>query len=81
MSGLKAVEPNVDGGELVGKFLSTHYHKPTDDLNLPFNWKAAQKFAEVNFQIGKTLANQPVRPSWNEGDFFGEVFSRNGGAN
>lgn len=77
VSGIKAADPSVDGSKLFGEFLSTHYHKPTDDLNLPFNWKAAKKFTEVNFQIGKTLANQPIRPSWNEGDFFGEVFSRN----
>lgn len=76
VSGIKAADPSVDGSKLFGEFLSTHYHKPTDDLNLPFNWKAAKKFTEVNFQIGKTLANQPVKPSWNEGDFFGDVFSR-----
>ena len=74
--GLKSADPDVDGSKVFGEFLSTNYHKPGDDLNQPFNWTAARKFAEVNFQIGDTLANQENKPSWNEGDFFGNTFGK-----
>jgi len=74
--GLKSVDPNVDGSKQFGRFLSTDYHKPSDEFNDNFNWKAAQKFAEVNFQIGVTLADQQARPQWNKGDFFGNTFGK-----
>lgn len=74
--GLKSADPEVDGAKVFGEFLKTNYHKPGDDLNQPFNWKAARKFTEVNYQIGKTLANQDKKPSWNEGDFFGNTFGK-----
>lgn len=74
--GLKSADPEVDGSAQFGKFLSTNYHKPGDDFSQPFNWDAATKFTEVNFHIGQTLANADERPSWNEGDFFGDTFAR-----
>ncbi|MBT0586740.1 M28 family metallopeptidase [Alteromonas oceanisediminis] len=73
--GLKASDPDVDGSEVFGHFISTHYHKPSDDLNQDFNWQAATKFTAVNVQIGLTLANQAERTRWNEGDFFGDTFA------
>jgi len=62
--GLKSKDPSVDGS------------KPSDDVNQPFNWKAAETFTKVNAQIGWTLANQEDKPQWNEGDFFGDTFSK-----
>ena len=50
--GLKSKDPNVDGSKVFGQFLSTHYHKPSDDINQPFNWNAAETFTKVNAQIG-----------------------------
>jgi hypothetical protein len=73
--GLQAKDPNVDGSKVFGDFLSTNYHKPGDDMTQPFKWEAAKTFTEVNFQIGLALANQAVKPTWNEGDFFGETFA------
>jgi hypothetical protein len=73
--GLKAADPNVEGSKVFGQFLSTHYHQPSDDMNLPFNWTAATKFTSVNVEIGLTLADQQARPAWNQGDFFGDTFA------
>lgn len=72
--GWTSTDPNVDGGKLFTQFLHTNYHKPSDDMNQDFNWNAAKKFAEVNAQIGLSIANQVARPKWNEGDFFGNIF-------
>jgi hypothetical protein len=74
--GFKSVDPKIDGSEQFNHFLKTNYHKPSDDFNQVFNWKAATKFAEVNYHIGLILANQVQRPNWNDGDFFGNTFSK-----
>ena len=74
--GLTSKDPEVDGSKVFGHFLSTNYHKPSDDINQPFNWNAAEAFTKVNAQIGWTLANQEDKPKWNEGDFFGNTFSK-----
>ena len=74
--GFKSADPDIDGSKQFSNFLKTNYHKPGDDFSQAFNWKAATKFAEVNYHIGLTLANQAQRSSWNEGDFFGDTFSK-----
>lgn len=74
--GLKSMDPKVDGAKQFGEFLQKHYHKPSDELNDSFNWQAATRFAQVNYQIGLSLANADKRPRWNDGDFFGRTFSR-----
>lgn len=74
--GFKAKDPEMDGGKKFGEFFSGCYHKPCDEYSEDFNWVAARKFAEVNFAIGQTLASQKNKPAWNEGDFFGDTFSK-----
>jgi len=65
-----------NGGEKGFKdFLSTHYHKPSDDLNLPIDYVAAAKFAQVNYEIARELADAKDRPMWKMGDFFGGQFA------
>ncbi|XOV80087.1 MAG: M28 family metallopeptidase [Aestuariibacter sp.] len=74
--GFEAKDPEMNGGKKFGEFFSGCYHKPCDEYSDDFNWVAAKKFAEVNFAIGQTLASQTVKPAWNEGDFFGDTFSK-----
>jgi len=66
-----------NGGEKGFKdFLATHYHKPNDDLNQPINYEAGARFALVNYEIARELADAPARPTWNKGDFFGNLFGK-----
>jgi Zn-dependent M28 family amino/carboxypeptidase len=51
-------------------FLSTHYHKVSDDLKLPINWQAGAKFARINYLIAKEIADAPQAPKWNADSFF-----------
>jgi hypothetical protein len=74
--GFISADPEIDGSKQFSDFLKTNYHKPGDDFSQAFNWQTATKFAEVNYHIGLTLANQAQRSSWNEGDFFGDNFSK-----
>jgi Zn-dependent M28 family amino/carboxypeptidase len=57
-------------------FLQDHYHRPSDDLDLPIDYAAAARFTRINTRIGEIVGNQRERPRWREGDFFGETFGR-----
>lgn len=65
-----------NGGEKAfTTFLKTNYHNPADDLKQPIDYTAAARFALVNYEIARELANTPVRPTWKKGDFFGAAFA------
>lgn len=66
----------ANGGEKAFKdFLATHYHQPSDDLSLPIDWQAGAKFAEVNYQIVRSIADADQAPQWYQGNFFGNEFA------
>ncbi|SMC56073.1 M28 family metallopeptidase [Novosphingobium sp. B1] len=56
-------------------FLKDHYHQPSDDLKLPFDWAAGALFAKVNYYTVMGLANGAERPKWYAGSFFGKEFA------
>ncbi|WP_404336329.1 M28 family peptidase [Sphingomonas sp. MMS12-HWE2-04] len=66
--------PGGEGAAAQRKFLDENYHKPSDQIGLPFDWNAAAKFARVATATARTLANADARPRWNKGDFFGLQF-------
>ena len=74
--GFTAAEPDIEGEKLWREFLQTHYHQPSDDLSRPVDWPSAVRFARANVRIGYAVAEDEQRPTWNEGDFFGEKFGR-----
>jgi hypothetical protein len=55
-------------------FQEHHYHMPSDELGLPVDWPSALRFLDANVRLGREIADAPARPTWNEGDFFGETF-------
>ena len=61
------------GREAFTGFLSTHYHKPSDDLDLPIDWGAGAKFARINYLIAREIADAPERPRWYSDSFFGQT--------
>jgi Zn-dependent M28 family amino/carboxypeptidase len=63
------------GQEKFTGFLATDYHKPTDDLKLPFNWSAGAKFAHINYLIASEIANAPQAPRWYSDSFFGNTLA------
>lgn len=74
VTGSTSADGTTDTQAIFEGFLKDHYHTPSDDVNLPINYRAAARFTRVNFGIGDILANQLERPRWREGDFFGETF-------
>ena len=76
VTGTSSADGTTDTKAIFEAFLKDHYHTPSDDLNLPINYRAAARFTRVNFGIGDIIANQLERPRWREGDFFGDTFGR-----
>ncbi len=76
VTGTTSRDGQTDTLPLFEGFLKDHYHSPSDDLNLPIDYGAAARFTRINARIGEIIANQLERPVWNEGDFFGDTFSR-----
>ena len=64
-----------NGGEAKFRgFLAGCYHRPCDDLSQPIDWAAGARFARINYEIARELADDDVTPAWNPGDFFGVKF-------
>jgi Zn-dependent M28 family amino/carboxypeptidase len=76
MTGALARDGKTDTKPIWAGFLKDHYHRTSDDLDLPIDYGAAVRFTLINTRIGEVVANDPERPRWYEGDFFGETFSR-----
>jgi Zn-dependent M28 family amino/carboxypeptidase len=65
----------ANGGEArFREFLKVHYHRPSDQVDLPIDYLAAAKFAQINYEIARELAEAAARPQWRAGDFFGSKF-------
>ncbi|WDI30518.1 M20/M25/M40 family metallo-hydrolase [Hyphococcus flavus] len=63
------------GEEQFWDFYRNHYHSPSDDPSQPIRYDDLARFADINYVIARAIANTPERPSWNEGDFFGDLFA------
>ncbi|GAB3839681.1 M20/M25/M40 family metallo-hydrolase [Hymenobacter jeollabukensis] len=72
--GNKTADGKNNLSELVQKWRADTYHKPQDDINGLFDFDAGVKYVQLNFLIGYQVANDPQRPTWNKGDFFGGRF-------
>ena len=63
------------GREKFTGFLATHYHQPGDQMDLPFDWNAAAKFARLNYAIAREIADNSEAPLWYADSFFGQVMA------
>ncbi|SFP83910.1 M28 family metallopeptidase [Sphingomonas rubra] len=62
------------GKAAIDRFLSTNYHRPSDDLSQPILWDQGVRFIDVNYRIAREIADAPQRPVWNKGDYFGTLY-------
>lgn len=62
-----------DDPELLGTietWLTTHYHRPSDDLKQPVNLRSAETFQQAMVALVQRLANADAAPQWNSGSVF-----------
>jgi len=64
------------GKAAVERFMSEHYHQPSDELvqDPPIDWEQGVRFVDVNYRIARAIADGDQRPAWNRGDFFGVLY-------
>ncbi|SFQ36944.1 PA domain-containing protein [Hymenobacter arizonensis] len=72
--GNKTADGKNNLSEEVQKWRAVTYHKPQDDINGLFDFEAGKKYVQLCFLIGYQVAQNPVRPTWNKGDFFGQRY-------
>ena len=66
----------ANGGDAAWReFLTSRYHRPSDDLAQAILWKAGAKFAEFNYRAARALADAEAAPRWYERDYFGDLFA------
>ena len=73
--GFNSRDPDIDSVAMRTDHRQNHYHRPSDDLSRPIDWDSAVRFTRANARIGWAIANDDARPTWNEGDFFGDKFA------
>lgn len=74
--GKRSSDPNIDPEQIFREHMRLDYHMPSDDMRLPIHWESMAALARVNARIGLGIANDPERPSWLPGDFFGDTFGK-----
>ena len=74
--GNKTADGRNNLSEEVQKWRAVTYHKPQDDINGRFDFEAGKKYVQLCFLIGYQVAQNPARPQWNRGDFFGQRYGR-----
>ena len=74
--GEEARDPKVNGKKFLEEWIATRYHSPSDDMNQPLDFDAAVEFMQLDFLVGYDVAQDPQRPTWKPGDFFGDNFGR-----
>jgi Peptidase family M28/PA domain len=72
--GMNAVDPKIDGMKIQKEWNVTKYHTPLDNMDQALDYDSAAKAAAVNFLVGYDVAQQDASPTWNKGDFFGDLF-------
>ncbi len=74
--GNKTADGRNNLSEDVQKWRAVTYHKPQDDINGRFDFEAGRKYVQLCFLIGYQIAQNPARPQWNKGDFFGQRYGQ-----
>ena len=59
--------------EFTKKWRDENYHRPSDEITNNFDFDAARKYVQLNFLISYSVAQTRERPTWNAGDFFGQM--------
>jgi hypothetical protein len=76
--GFKSGDPNIKPLSIMSEWEETRYHQPQDDMEQPgLDFEAAAKFARFAFLCGYLVTENPRRPTWNKGDFFGDLYGHN----
>jgi Zn-dependent M28 family amino/carboxypeptidase len=63
-------EEHTPEAAVARRWIAERYHAPSDDLEQPIDFSAADGFVEVVRDLAVRIADRPGRPKWNETSFF-----------
>lgn len=73
--GFKSADAKFKPFSIMEKWEQERYHQPQDDMNQTgLDFDAAAKFARFAFLCGYLVTEETQRPTWNKGDFFGDLY-------
>jgi Zn-dependent M28 family amino/carboxypeptidase len=72
--GFSSSDPKTDGPARFREFLTTHYHQPSDEIDLPLDMGALERFTRANVALGYLIATAAEAPAWRADSFFGKTF-------
>ncbi len=73
--GFKSDDAKINPMAIFQNWEKTRYHQPQDDIDQPgLDFDAAAKYARFVFLCGYLITEDPQRPAWNKGDFFGDHY-------
>jgi hypothetical protein len=74
--GLRSDDPRFDPPSIYKKWSMTRYHQPNDDMTQPgLDFEQSARYARFALLCGYLVAEDPARPAWNPGNFFGEKYA------
>ncbi len=71
MCGMTARDPSVDGLAELRGYVANHLHKPSDEIELPWDWQGAARYAHFVAEVTRDVADATQRPAWLPGNVFG----------
>jgi NADPH-dependent 2,4-dienoyl-CoA reductase/sulfur reductase-like enzyme len=75
--GFKSNDPQVNPEAIFKKWETERYHEPGDDMDQPgLLFDESAKYGRFVFLCGDLIADDPQRPQWNKGDFFGDRYGK-----
>lgn len=74
--GFTSSDPKIDGSALFREFITKHYHQPSDQIDLPIDAGAVERFTRANVTMGYLIATSPDAPGWRADSFFGKTFGK-----
>jgi hypothetical protein len=75
--GFKSGDPKFNPEAIFKKWEKERYHEPGDDMEQPgLMFDEAAKYGRFVFLCGNLIADDPQRPTWNKGDFFGDRYGK-----
>ncbi|MCC5854418.1 MAG: M28 family peptidase [Idiomarina sp.] len=81
MTGFESQDPEQDGGAIWSQFFAEQYHRPGDEISTltevygEIRYDFGAIFTDINYAIGRNVANNPERPEWLPESYFGQVFA------
>ncbi len=63
-------KPPELGRKLSDDYRANHYHQPSDQFDLSWDWSSAVQMGQLGFWLGWEAANMPSKPNWKAGDEF-----------